>query len=409
MSLEKKRFGKAGALWGALAALVFATQAAAQTNAKCPSNPLPSGYDWTNVKTALENSPFQRGGLIVYHKGEVVYWTGFGWWDGQSCDYFINNHNFNVASLSKTFTAAMAMAVAQDPNVNFSLNDLVKDHITNATSLNASQFDDNGTGRLVYDHMTIDDLITMMTGQETVSAWPVGLTSCINNPFVSFEACGEDMIAADIAEDDDPNNNSAYVYAPGEAFSYGPMSWQILGLAMVKAIEAVDPSNADFTTILEDYLTGPCNLTDTIVKRPNNEWAAGGFETDLFDGGAFAQALLSGECGNNHTLFNAASLTALNEVTVPLQSGSVPTVSSPIKDLDLDYARGQWVFDQGGSKIYLGVGAWGAVTFYSPDKDWAAYLHLDDHLLTGYIDATNLIIEPGGLADLIDIQANNNP
>lgn len=415
-----KHLGRAGALLGALLAMTLAGKAAAASYDNCPPARLPSGYDWTAVKDALEDSPFQRGGLIIYHKGQVVYWSGFGWWDGQDCETFVDNHNFNVASLSKTYTAALAFAVIEDQHVGLSLNDLVKDYIPNATSLNSSTFDDSGTPRLVYDHMTIDDLITMTTGHESVSAWPANLFSCINNPFVSFEDCGEEMVAADIADDPD---HADRVYAPGDAFSYGPMSWQILGLVLVNAVNDAYSTNYSFTDLVENYLTGSgvCNFPNTTVTRSGNEWPAGGFETDLFDGGAFAQALLSGQCGSSHVLLNATSRADMTEVMVPLQSGRcdgvgncepVPVVSSPTKKLSIDYARGQWVFapeDLSHSTIYMGVGAWGAVTFYSPERDWAAYIHLDDHLLSGYQDAVELIINPRGLAELIDDQVDANP
>ena len=86
-------------------------------------------------------------------------------------------------------------------------------------------------------------------------------------------------------------------------------------------------------------------------------------------------------------------------------------VSTPAKKLDLDFARGVWVYepeDTAHSTVYLGIGAFGAIAFYAPERDWAAYLHLNDQLLTGYVDATELIIMDGGLAELIDDQADSN-
>ena len=100
--------------------------------------------------------------------------------------------------------------------------------------------------------------------------------------------------------------------------------------------------------------------------------------------------------------------------SAPLTSspGDIEVVSTPAKKLDLDFARGLWVYepdDTTHSTIYMGIGAFGAIAFYSPEQNWAAYLHINDQLLTGYVDATELIIKENGLAELIDDEAIANP
>jgi len=404
------------------AALTMSSVAYAQSTDNCPpaQSSLPSGYDWTDVEDALDNSPFLRGALIVYHEGDVVHWDGFGGWSNDDTCADMLDHNFNVASLSKTMTAAIAFAEADDTTTGLSISDLVKDYITNATSLNASEYDDGtGSGVLVYDAMTLDNLLSMTTGHDPIQAFPLNLLSCINNTSfltgTDFETCGEMMVQRAIEGDADTNNDPDFVFKPGDAFSYGPMSWQILGLSLLNAHNAAySGSDKSFTELAAHYLTGlgACNLPNTTITPAGNEWPAGGFETDLFDGGVFAQALLSGQC-NGRTLMFPASLDDMREVQVPLTSspGDIEVVSTPAKKLDLDFARGLWVYepeDGSHSTIYMGIGAFGAIAFYVPERDWAAYLHLNDQLLTGYVDATELIIMENGLAELIDDQADNN-
>ncbi|WP_162174871.1 serine hydrolase [Hyphomonas oceanitis] len=423
MTLIRMSWRKASGLCAAIS--LMAGPALAQDTANCPpaQGALPDGYDWSDVEDALDNSSFLRGALIIYHKGDVAYWGGFGGWSGDDTCAEMLSHNFNVASLSKTMTAAIALSETGDTTTGFSLDDLVKEHITDATTLNSSEYDDGISppeqGEPAYDHMTIGHLMSMTTGHDPIQAFPLNPLSCINNtaPLLGsdFETCGEAMIARAIEADADPNNDPDYVFKPGDAFSYGPMAWQILGLASLNAHNLSYTEDVTFTELVEHYLTGPdaCNLPNTVIMPEDNEWPAGGFETDLFDGGVFAQALLSGQC-NGKTLLTPSSLNDMRITQAPLTSSpeDIEVVSTPAKKLDLDYARGLWVYepeDTGLSKLYLGVGAFGAIAFFSPDRDWAAYIHLNDQLLTGYVDATELIILDGGLGELIDAQADANP
>ena len=361
--------------------------------------PAAAQYDFTDVKAALDASPFQHGALIIYHKGDEVYRTGFGWWDGYSDSQLANLPAINVASLSKTFTAALAMTIIEDTTVGLSLNDLVKDHITNATTLNTNKI--NAT-TFAYDVMKVDNLITMTSSHNYFLPWPTNLLTCINNPLFAFNTCGENMVKKNLEK---TGIFATYVIPPGTAFGYTSASWQILGLVLLNAVNNAYSSSLDFEALLDQYLTGEnaCDLQKTIITTANNEWPAGGIETDLIDGGKFAQALLSGECGDNHTLLSSASQTAMETNTMPSETIYNPDTTG------LGYGRGQFIYEPTGttsSEIFIGAGAWGATVFYSRDNDWAAYLHLDDHLLSGYEDALDL---GEALVPLIDDQADANP
>ncbi|HOP18541.1 MAG TPA: serine hydrolase domain-containing protein [Parvularculaceae bacterium] len=373
-----------------IAALASAIIAASSASAE---------YDWAEVKDALDESPFQRGALIVYHKGEEVYRTGFGWWDNYSNEQLANLPAINVASLSKTYTAALAMTITEDTSVGISLSDLVKDYITNATTFNTNKI--NAT-TYAYDVMTVDNLITMTSSHNFFLPWPTNLLTCINNPLYSFEGCGESMVQKNLEK---PSLFATYVIPPGTAFGYTSAAWQILGLVLLNAVNDAHSTSIDFTTLLEDYLTGEgaCDLAKTTITPANNEWAAGGVETDLVDGGKFAQALLSGVCGDSHTLLSSTSQAAMETNTMPSEVIYNPDTTG------LGYGRGGFLYEPSGTtstNIFMGAGAWGATVFYSRDAEWAAYLHLDDHVLSGYEDAIALAKE---LVPLIDDQADANP
>jgi CubicO group peptidase (beta-lactamase class C family) len=360
------------------------------------------------VEDALESAPFLKGALMIYHKGTVVYRSGFGLWKNyDQCPEFQTLSAINVASLSKTYSAALAMAVMDDPEIGMSLGDLVKDYIPNALSLNPSVYwdeDANSPGGLAYDAMTIGDLISMTTGHDFFLPWPTNLLVCINNPLVGFEKCGEEMVERDIEENPD---HASYVYEPGTAFGYSAAPWQILGLALVNAVNDAYDADLDLQGVLEKYLTGAdaCDLPKTRITPPSNEWMAGGVEIDFLDGGKFAEALLTGKCNDGgHTLLSASRLAAMRESTMP------QTIVYNPDSTGLGYGRGVWIYDadpaEPGVSSYMGVGAWGAITFFSPDDDWAAYLHLNDHVLSGFVDAVALAKE---LTALITEQAITNP
>lgn len=376
-----------------------ALRAAALCAAVAAVSPAAAEYDWTEVKAALDNSPFEHGALIIYHDGEEVYRTGFGWWDGYSDSQLANLPAINVASLSKTFTAALALTISEDATVGLSLNDLVKDYITNATTLNKNKI--NAT-TYAYDVMKLDHLITMTSSHDYFMPWPTNLLTCVANPLFAFNTCGQNMVKKNLEK---PSALSTYVIPPGTAFGYSSAPWQILALALLNAVNTAHSTSLDFEALFDLYLTGEdaCDMQKTIITPANNEWPAGGVETDLIDGGKLAQALLSGVCGDNHTLLSAASRTAMETNTMPAQTIYNPDTSG------LGYGRGGFLYAPTGTtstKIFMGAGAWGATVFYSRDANWAAYLHLDDHLLTGYEDAITLVEE---LVPLIDDQADANP
>lgn len=355
--------------------------------------------DWTQVEAALENSPFQRGALVIHSGGNQAYLKGFGWWSNRdSADDFAS---INVASLSKTFTALVAMAVLEDPNVDLALGDLAKKYVPDANTLHPYMADGLNFN---YDVITIRHLLSMTTGHDFPSAFPLNPLNCVGNNLISFETCGEQTVGRQLAA------------TPGVKFSYSNLQWQILGLVLVRAVNDAYDTAMDFEDVVDEYLTGPtaCNWDDTIITPSNNEWPAGGFETNLEEGGLLAEALLDGTCGpsDSHVLLSASARAAMRVDQVRMTYGIDPdptgseVVNNPSAD-DRGYGLGLWNNNFTGrdypQDAFMGIGAWGAIAFFHPDGDWSAYLHLNDRLLTGYADATVLVDE---LIPLIDAELN---
>lgn len=357
------------------------------------------GEDWTQVEEALDSSPFKRGALVIHSGGSQVYLHGFGWWSNRdSADDF---NSINVASLSKTITALLAMAVLEDANVDLALGDLAKKYIPDANTLHPYMADGLNFD---YDVVTIRHLLSMTTGHDFPSAFPLNPLNCVGNNLISFETCGELTVERQLAA------------PPGDKFSYSNLQWQILGLVLVRAVNDAYDTTMDFEDIVEEYLTGPaaCDWDDTVVTPTNNEWPAGGFETDLEEGGLLAEVLLDGTCGpaDSHVLLSASARAAMRVDQVRMTYGIDPdpngteVVNNPSAD-DRGYGLGLWNNDFTGrdypQDAFMGIGAWGAIAFFYPDGNWSAYLHLNDRLLTGYADATVLVDE---LIPLIDAQLN---
>jgi len=380
------------------------------------AGPASAAYDWTAVYNAMDASPFQHGAIVIYHKGNEVYRKGFGWWSAKTPTELANLPSINVASLSKTYTAMIAMSVMDDPNVNLDLDDLVKTYVPNANTLHPYKSDGVNFN---YDLMTVRHLMSMTAGQDYFTPFPTNLLTCVNNNLFSFNTCGENMVKRQLQA------------GPGTKFAYSSAPWQILGLVLVRAVNQGYGVNLDFEGVVAKYLTGSgaCNLAKTRITPNNNEWPAGGFENDLIDGGKLAQAMLSRTCGSGHTIMSATARAQMEldhmhdyyAVCSDAPGSTDPCdasdyVFNPAPD-NRGYGLGLFLNNQTkltngtpttspNENVWLGVGAWGATLFYSPDGQWAAYLHLDDHLLSGVPDSITLTEQ---LIPLIDAQAAANP
>jgi CubicO group peptidase (beta-lactamase class C family) len=371
-----------------------------------------AAYNWNDVYNEMEaENYFPEGAIIIYHKNAEVYRKGFGNWATYNSTQLGNLPAVNVASLSKTFSAVVAMRVIEDPNVGMSLDSKVKDFITNAETLNPDGH---------YDVMTIRNLMSMTTGQDYFLPFPTNLLTCVNNPLFSFNTCGQNMVKHDAVGG----------IAPGQKFAYSSAPWQILSLALTRAVNSAYGTNLTFQQVVAKYLTGPtaCNFTKTTLKQPNNAWPAGGFETDLVDGGKLAEAILSRSCNGGFTVLSAASRVQMeldhihNYYAICTQPNCDPAdngadyVTNPAPD-DRGYGLGlflnnQTELDDGTpvtaavTPVWIGIGARGATLFYSPDGDWAAYLHLNNSGLDA--SAKGLALAER-LVPLIKVQADANP
>lgn len=371
-------------------------------------------YDWASVDAALEASSFDQGALVVnYDGGPVEYAKGFGNWTSYGPEAVLGENLAEgtnpvddpiiVYSLSKTFAAVAVIAAIEDPAVSG------LDYDTSIKTLI------NDVSPAVHAGMRVSHLLSMTNGQNSpLLVYPTNILTCINNPLFAFETCGKNVSNTPQAYNTHTLNLFDR-YAPGQAFSYGAVPWQYLGLAALRAVNASLSTDMSFTAMVRHYLSSAgdadCDFDDTSITPSGNEWVAGGFYTNPKDGAALAEILRTGKCGERQILPVAAleamranvGISALYEEYNP--DNSVPP---------LDYGMGLWISDarnQTGAivspdvtndDLYLGIGADGAVVFFSPASLWSAYLHVSKSL--SYQDAVNLAIS---LAPLITETVQN--
>lgn len=364
---------------------------------------------------ALEAAPFEQGALVVNHDGGVAeYAHGFGDWSaygpaevlGENFAEGINpvDDPIIVYSLSKTFAAVAVIAAIEDSAISG------LDYDTLAGSLI------NDVSPPVRAEMRLHHLLSMTNGQDSPIPYPTNVLTCINNPLFTFETCGKNV--SNKAQACNTHTLNLFdQYAPGDAFSYGALPWQYLGLAALRAVNASLSSNLTFTELFRRYFVPAaqdedCDFDDTTITPVGNEWIAGGFYTTPKDGAALAEILRTGMCGD-HQVLSASALEMMrsNVGLAAIFSQSNPDNSDP----RLDYGMGLWISDSRNAAseivlpdvteddLYLGIGADGAVVFFLPGAQWSAYLHLSKSL--SYQDAVNLAIT---LAPLIT-DALQNP
>lgn len=359
-------------------------------------------YDWTAVEALLEASDFEEGALVINHAGAIEYAHGFGdYWSsygpeqvlGENLSESINpvDNPILVYSLSKSFAAVAIIAAIEDSAVA---------NLTYDTKINTLI---NDVSPAVNANMRIRHLLSMTNGQDSPWPYPSNLLTCINNPAYIFETCGKNV--SNVAQALNTHTLNLFDrYAPGQAFSYGNVPWQYLGLAVLRAVNASISPDLTFTEMFRRYFDPPsaddaCDFDDTTITPAGNEWVAGGFYTNPRDGIALAEVLRTGYCGS-HQILSASGLETMrtNQGIGGLYEQYNPDVSNP----PFDYGMGVWISDKrsGGvivtpdvtdDDLYLGIGANGATVFFSPAGEWSAYLHVNVDLAAA--DAAALVVQ----------------
>jgi CubicO group peptidase (beta-lactamase class C family) len=322
--------------------------------------PATAAYNWSQLDATLAslsaNASYPAGGgLIVTHKGSVVYQAAFGSWTTSQTQQPVP-----VYSVSKAVAAVIALAIDQNSAVPFS--------ITDTSGIYISSFGANDPNLAT---VTIRQLMANTGGY--VVANNIN-EPCLDNYTVTLPACASNVWAGTLVTAGVPSGSNLYA-TPGTQFIYTGGGWQTLGLALENA------TGKRWRQLARDYLSTPCTLPNLYyapsgtAADSKNAWIAGGVQMNLTDGGKFAELLRTGRCGSTTVL----SLTSLNKMRANQLNGAAIT-SSPYSD-GRTYGYGLWRNDFAGStnlNLYSHAGAGGAHPWYDTARNYSAFLLVNE-------------------------------
>lgn len=349
------------------------------------SNP---NYNWAALDAYLGGgtNPIDRGALVIYHKGQVVYRKNFGAWAGTNWE----NLSRNVASVSKSYGAAIAMMADEDPYINFSIQDNLTTHFPTVTNINPA-----------YATMTMRQLLAMTAG---VPALNIG-NSCLGDDVnYTFASC----VRTDIVP------RALYQSAaPGSYFVYSGGDWNVMGYGLLNAYNIGYSVQRNWGQLAADYLFDECGWTATRYQQTNNFWVGGGIETNLDEGGEMAQLLLSGTCTNaaNQSVqrLSLNSLIKMRQdqwLTAQLGVSAYGNLGGGRENRK--YGYGLFHNNAGPlaaynrNSLFFGPGAWGSHLFIDTVRGYSGFLYVKDSFANGTTVFETIVplIEP-------QIEANN--
>ncbi|GJL92121.1 serine hydrolase domain-containing protein [Hyphococcus sp.] len=314
-------------------------------------------YNWTQLDNLLSlgsGAPTQPsgGGLIITHKGQVVYRKAFGDWTNGQLDDAIP-----VFSVSKPISAIIALAANEDPSVSWNIYNYVDQYIP---TIDQYHFE--------YQNITVRQTLSHISGMEadTPDTQP-----CLIDDTTTLSAC-VDAISQDALKSN-----------PGQNFRYTGSAMQMMGLALENAL------GQSWHQSVDDYLSTPCDLatSDFSYFGNDNPWIAGGVIMDIDAGGEIAEVMLTGQCtdsiGQPQTVISQAALTAMRAD----QMDGATIMYSPYYDLRR-YGYGLFRNDGLGANLglrnldfYSHAGAGGSYPWYDVGREYSAFLLLDEPAL----------------------------
>jgi CubicO group peptidase (beta-lactamase class C family) len=319
----------------------------------------PAAYDWTALDAYLNSQTLvPGGGLVIRHRGVVVYAEKkFGNWTASQLQTPIS-----VASVSKSYVAAIALMADEDPNVPaFSIDDLVSEHIPQAPALNPA-----------YASMTVRQLLSMTAGLQTLT----GFNSCLGRDASTFEGCTLNIISKPLWT----NPATGMPVSPGEKFVYSGAPWNVRALAVTNAVTAAYSQSATWNDHPRGYLLDVCGWSNTYYLQSQNWWVGGGIATNLAEGGKMAEFLRTGWCNGAPRLsLDALQLMRANQWAGATRGSSpYPTYA----DGERTYGFGLFRNDAGplasSPNLYLGPGTWGSHLFYETGRRYTGFLFMND-------------------------------
>ncbi len=348
-----------------------------------------STYNWTQLDNLLSlgsGAPTQPsgGGLIITHKGQVVYRKAFGDWTASQLDDAIP-----VYSVSKPISVLVALAANEDSSVSWNIYNYVDQYIP---VIDQYHFE--------YQNITVRQTLSHISGMEADTP---DTQACLIDDATTLSACVDEI------------SQDALKSNPGQNFRYTGSAMQMMGLALENAL------GQSWHQSVDDYLSTPCDIaaSDFSYFGNDNPWIAGGVIMDIDAGGEIAEVMRTGQCtdsiGQPQTVISQAALTAMRTD----QMDGATIMYSPYYDLRR-YGYGLFRNDGLGANLglrnldfYSHAGAGGSYPWYDVAREYSAFLLLDEPALAvpdgippGYLKGEILVqfILPGIEAQ---IDANN--
>jgi len=317
------------------------------------SQPPPAGLDFSPVDAAfqafLDNSPIFDGiSYVVVDADEVLHTATFG---DHSEDLVVM-----LASTSKVPAVMTMLAAAEDPEVNFSMDQPIGEVLPYEG---------------IYGDRTPRQMVSNTSGIPGLRVLDDYGDHLCQFSFLSLytlESCGQVLFTTELPD----------TQAAGTVFDYGGSQWQLAGLTASVA------ANAEWNQLVDRYLAEPCGLEvftfgnmwqeltrwdgspDSLLgtQNPNVE---GGAITNLADYAKLLQVHLNGGyCGATRVLSEEAVATMQVDLGGVVESGPVP------------YGMGWWIStDHPG--VFDDPGAFGAISFIDTGRGIGAYVAIDDY------------------------------
>jgi D-alanyl-D-alanine carboxypeptidase len=309
--------------------------------------------------------------ILIYAENEnkgLVYHKAFGFRNEEKTELAEKQDLFKTASVSKTFTAAVIMQMAEEGK--FNLNDSISKYIGDNTFVDFDRlhlFNGVSYGRSV----TIAQALSHTSGISDIFFEDNQMVGYIlNNPqqqwtpkklFEKFYELGY-------------NTKAKFIPGTRDKYNYSDVNYYLLGLLIEKI------SNNSYQAEVRKRVLVPLEMTDTYFeyREPKNsgnkfvetffgdlnvtrnlntsfDWSGGGYVTTVLDFKKFIKGLMANKLFRNTSTLNSMIVNYGG-------AGSLAGASG------LGYGYGITILKFNGSTYYGHGGFWGTVMIYSPEK-----------------------------------------
>jgi D-alanyl-D-alanine carboxypeptidase len=309
--------------------------------------------------------------IIIYVENEnkgLVYHKAFGFRNEEKTEPAEKQNLFKTASVSKTFTAAVIMQMAEEGK--FSLNDPVSKYIGDNSFVDFDKlhlFNGKSYGRII----TIAQALSHTSGiSDIFEEDPQMIEYILSNPqqqwtpktlFEKFYELGY-------------NTKAKFIPGAADRFNYSDVNYFLLGLLIEKV------SNNSYQAEVRKRVLLPLEMTVTYFeyrepKKSDNkfvetffgdlnvtrnmntsfDWAGGGYVTTVLDFKKFIRGLMANKLFKNATTLNSM---------ITNHGGAESSAGAEV----LGYGYGIYILKFNGSIYYGHGGFWGTYMLYCPEK-----------------------------------------